>query len=179
MLTKLRRSVLFAVLAAVFSLVALVATAASAQDEPKRGRKYVPPPDTARIEVTVVRASSGKPISNAAVVFHPMKGEKDKGAMELKTNEEGKAIIDVIPIGDTVRLQIIAPGFRTYGEDYKIATAERAITVKMVKPTEQYSLYKKNPDETAKPDANASPAPSTPPAPTAPPASPANSSTPH
>ena len=35
--------------------------------------------------------------------------------MELKTNEDGKTIIDVLPIGDTVRLQIIASGFQTSG----------------------------------------------------------------
>ena len=40
--------------------------------------------------------------------------------MELKSNEDGKTIIDVLPIGDTVRLQIIAKGFQTYGQDYKI-----------------------------------------------------------
>ena len=74
----------------------------------KRGRKYVPPPPMMKIEVTVLRASSGKPIPNAAVIFHPMEGDKDKGNMELKTNEEGKAVIDVLTKGSTVRLQVIA-----------------------------------------------------------------------
>src|SRR5208337_3538805 len=89
-------------------------------DTSKRGRKYKSPPPTARIEVTVVRDVNGKPIENAAVIFHPMQGEKDKGNMELKTNEDGKTLIDVLPIGDMVRLQVIVRGFQTYGEDYKI-----------------------------------------------------------
>ena len=110
---------------------------------PKRGRKYKAPPPTARIEVTVLRDINGKPIENAAVVFHPMEGEKDKGDMELKTNEDGKTIIDVMPIGDTVRLQIIAKGFQTYGEDYKIDKPEMAIEIRMKRPGEQYSIYKK------------------------------------
>ena len=56
--------------------------------------------------VTVIKATNGKPVENAAVIFHPMKNGKDEGNLELKTNEEGKAIIEVIPIGDTVRLQV-------------------------------------------------------------------------
>jgi hypothetical protein len=140
MVTKLSRAIFFALLPALL-LVALF-PASAFQTEVKRGRKYVPPPPMARIEVSVIRATSGKPIPNAAVIFHPMEGEKDKGNMELKTTEEGKAVIDVITLGDTVRLQVIASGFQTYGEDYKIDTAEKQIVVKMKRPGEQYSVYK-------------------------------------
>jgi hypothetical protein len=115
---------------------------ANAQDTSKRGRKYKAPPPTARIEVTILRDNSGKPIENAAVIFHPMEGEKDKGNMELKTNEDGKTVIDVLPIGDTVRLQIIAKGFQTYGQDFKVDKSEMAIEVRMKRPGEQYSIYK-------------------------------------
>jgi hypothetical protein len=96
-----------------------------------------------------------------------MEGEHDKGNMELKTNEDGKTVIDVLPIGDTVRLQVIAKGFQTYGEDYKIDKPEMAIEVKMKRPGEQYSIYKKPPDSAsgAKPSAPppAQPQPQTPP----------------
>ncbi|HVJ09726.1 MAG TPA: carboxypeptidase-like regulatory domain-containing protein [Acidisarcina sp.] len=128
-------------------LLVLLSPASAFQTQVKRGRKYVPPPPTAKIEVTVLRASSGKPIPNAAVIFHAMEGEKDKGNMELKTNEEGKAIIDVMPIGDVVRLQVIANGFQTFGDDYKIETAEKQIVVKMKRPGEQYSIYKPHPEQ--------------------------------
>ncbi len=115
-----------------------------AQDQPKRGRKYTPPPATSKITVTVIKAANGKPVENAAVVFHPMKNGKDEGNLELKTNEEGKAIIDVIPIGDTVRLQVIANGFQTFGDDYEITTDSKEITVKMKRPDRQYSIYEKH-----------------------------------
>src|ERR1700750_496669 len=107
----------------------------------QRQRKYTPPPATSTIKVTVLRATNGKPIANAAVVFHPMEGDKDKGALELKSDEDGKVTIDVIPIGDTVRLQVIADGWKTYGDDYKIDTDSKEIVVKMKRPGEQYSLY--------------------------------------
>ena len=76
-----------------------------------------------------------------------MAGSKDKGNMELKTNEDGKAVIDVMPIGDTVRLQIIAKGFQTFGDDYKIDKDQLAIEVRMKRPGEQYSIYKNHPEK--------------------------------
>jgi hypothetical protein len=53
-------------LAGLISLsLAPVLPIASAQDH-SRGRKYKSPPETSHIEVEVLRASNGKPISNAA-----------------------------------------------------------------------------------------------------------------
>jgi hypothetical protein len=107
----------------------------------RTGRKYTPPPATATIKVTVLRSTNNKPIANAAVIFHPVEGDKDKGALELKSDPDGQVTIDVIPVGDTVRLQVIADGWKTYGEDYKIDTDSKEIVVKMKRPGEQYSLY--------------------------------------
>ena len=64
--------------------------------------------------------------------------------MEVKTNEDGKTLIDVIPIGDTVRMQIIASGFQTYGEDYKVDKAEITREVRLKRPGQQYSIYPKD-----------------------------------
>jgi hypothetical protein len=123
------------------ALLVMVGISLSAQDKTRRGRKYKPPPPTAKIEVTVLRDSDSKPIENAAVIFH-VDMEGDKGNMELKTNEDGKSIIDVLPIGSTMRLQIIAKGFKTYGEDFKIDKADMAFGIRMKRPGEQYSIYK-------------------------------------
>jgi hypothetical protein len=123
------------------ALLVMAGVSLSAQDKSRRGRKYKPPPPTAKIEVTVVRASDSKPIENASVVFH-VDMDGDKGNMELKTNEDGKSVIDVLPIGSVMRLQIIAKGFQTYGQDYKIDKPEMAFDVKMRRPTDQYSIYK-------------------------------------
>ena len=119
------------------------ASSMQAQDTVKRGRKYKPPPPTAKFEVTVIRASNGKPIENASVIFHPLEDGKNAGNMELKTNEDGKALMDLLDVGSNVRLQIIAPGFQTYGEDYKVDKDNIAIEIKMKRPAEQYSIYKK------------------------------------
>jgi len=134
-----------AAVVAGFGLVVSSLTASGQDDTTKRGRKYKSPPPTARIEVTILKDVNGKPIENAAVVFHPMEGEKDTGNMELKTNEDGKMVIDVLPIGGKVRLQVIAPGFQTYGEDYKVEKSDMAIEIRMKRPGEQYSIYKLHP----------------------------------
>jgi hypothetical protein len=155
-----RSQVRFGVLVASLVLVFSSLTAGAQQKASHRGRKFKAPPPTARIEVTVLRDFNGKPIENAAVIFH---GVHDKSNMELKTNEEGKSVIDVLPIGGPVRLQIIAKGFQTFGDDYEVDKPELSIVIRMKRPGEQYSIYKSHPDalrggksgDTANPPADA------------------------
>ncbi len=112
-----------------------------------RGRKYKPPPPTCKITVTVLKATNGKPLENASVVFHPLENGKDKGNLELKTNEDGKVTIDVIPVGDGLRLQVLAPGYQTYGNDYELPGETKDIEVKLSRPQRQYSIYENHPDQ--------------------------------
>lgn len=142
MLLMSRRSTLrFSVFLAVAGLV-LATAGLHAQDKSRWTRKYKTPPPSSRIEVTVLKADNGKPVEDAAVIFHPIEGDHDKGALELKTNEDGKAIIDVVPVGDTVRLQVIANGFQTYGQDYKIDKDSMTMEIRLKRPGHQYSIYK-------------------------------------
>ena len=99
----------------------------------------------------MVRDYNGKPIHDAHVIFHPIEGDKDKGALELKTNDDGKAIIDVIPVGDTVTPQVIADGFQTYGQDYKIDKPNMSMEVRMKRPVQQYSIYKNSTPDSGAP----------------------------
>jgi cell division septation protein DedD len=124
--------------------VALLPCRAWAQNDEKpekHGRKYKAPPETAHIEVTVIKGFNKKPIPNAAVVFHPVKDGVDEGNLEVKTDPDGKAIIDVIPIGSQVRVQVIAGGFATYAEDFDITGASKEILVTMIRPQAQISAY--------------------------------------
>ncbi len=145
MAVRLRRSGAFL----AFASLLLAAGTLHAQDQQHRGRKYKPPPPTSHVTVTVIKAANGKPLENAAVIFHPMKDNKDEGNLELKTNEDGKAVIDVIPTGDSLRLQVIASGFQTFGDDYEITGDSKDIVVKMKRPSAQYSIYKQNGDPKA------------------------------
>jgi len=99
------------------------------------------------LRFVVVRDSNGKPVRNAAVVLHPVnrKGKQTKGGLELKTDNEGRTNIDGIPYGP-LRVQVLAPGFQTFGEDYEINKPELEITVKLKRPGGQYSTYEDHGD---------------------------------
>ena len=97
---------------------------------------------TSQLSFVVVKDSNGKPLRNASVVLHPVKknGDQSLGGMELKTDEEGKTGIDGIPYGK-LRIQVIAEHMRTFGQDYDINQPQMEITIKMLAPSEQYSIY--------------------------------------
>ncbi len=110
----------------------------------RRGRKYKSPPETAHIEVLVTKKTNGKPIMNAAVVFHSKKDGRDEGNMEVKTDPEGKASIDVIPTGSDLTVQVIANGFATYAGEYVVDAPTKQIAVAMLRPQAQVSAYEDN-----------------------------------
>ena len=97
----------------------------------------------AHVEFLVVRSYNGKPVRNASVVLHPVnkEGKQSKGGVELKTDPEGKTSMNAVPYGK-MRIQAIAPGLQTYGDDIEINQPEHQITIKMNRPQEQYSIYK-------------------------------------
>jgi len=94
------------------------------------------------VRFVVLRDSDGKPVRNAQVVLHPVtrKGKQAQGELELKTDADGRASVDGIPYGP-LRVQVLAPHFQTYGEDYQIDKPELEVTVKLKHPSGQYSIY--------------------------------------
>ena len=142
-----RRNLLFSTL--FCASLSVLAPFVLAQDDHPRGRKYKPPPDTSHIEVEVLRATNGKPISNAAVIFNPEKDGKDEGNLEVKTGPDGKTTIDVIPTGSKVRVQVIADGYATFADDYMVDSDKKEIQIKMVRPRAQISTYQDNTGKSA------------------------------
>jgi hypothetical protein len=128
--------------------VALLAGMAVAQDTSKRGRKYKSPPVTAHIEVLVQKAN-GKPLMNAAVIFHPVKDGKDDGNLEMKTDPDGKAAMDLLEVGAHVTVQVIARGFNTFATDFDVTKDGKEILVKLQRPASQVSTYVDNTGKTA------------------------------
>src|ERR1035437_8062733 len=142
---------LFASLSMFVSLPPLQA-GPQADDKAKpqqHGRKYKAPPDTSHIEVTVLKGFNKKPIDGAHVIFHPVKDGHDEGNLEVKTHPDGKVVIDVIPTGSAVRIQVLADGFATFAEDYVVNESSRQITISMVRPRAQISTYVDNHDKDA------------------------------
>jgi hypothetical protein len=100
----------------------------------------------------VVKSENGKPVRNASVVLHPVDkdGRQSSGGIQLKTDPEGKASFPGAPFGK-LRVQVLARGFQTYGEDYEISEPEQKITIKLKRPQGQYSIYDdKKPEEKPK-----------------------------
>ena len=115
------------------------------------------------ISFVVLKGDNGKPVRNAGVVLHTVDkhGKQDRGGLELKTDAEGKASFDGVPYGK-LRIQVLAPGFQTYGEDYDINQPTMVITVKLKRPEGQYSIYEDQQNDkkpTTPPDPNAKPQP--------------------
>ena len=99
------------------------------------------------LKFAVLKDDNGKPVRNAAVILHPVGGggRQSKGGFELKTNAEGKTESDGIPYGN-LRVQVIAPGFQTFGQDYTINQPEQAVVIRLKRPQGQYSIYEHHPD---------------------------------
>jgi hypothetical protein len=145
---------------ALFLLLCALLGVASAQkdkdDEP-----------TAVLNFLILKEDNGKPVRNAAVIMHPVNphGKQGRGGLELKTDADGKTSFDGIPYGK-LRVQVLAPGFQTFGEDYEVNKGKMDFTVKLKRPQGQYSIYdtppaekkdEKKDDKAPPPDPNAKP----------------------
>lgn len=104
--------------------------------------------DMAVLNFVVIRDYNGKPVRNASVVMHPVEknGKQSKGGLQIKTDADGKASFDGVPYGK-LRVQVLAQGFQTFGDDYSIDKPSMDITVKMKRPAGQYSIYEEHPGD--------------------------------
>src|SRR5882724_1396146 len=94
------------------------------------------------ISFTVTREWNGKPVRNAAIVLHPVdkNGKQRANGVELKADSEGRASFPALPYGK-VRVQVLAPGMQTYGEDFNVREKTLNIEVKLKRPQDQFSIY--------------------------------------
>src|ERR1700722_3454032 len=155
-----RISVAVMMISGLLWFAAMAPVAAHASD--KRSQYDVP---VAALSFVVVKDYNGKPVRNAGVVMHSVDkhDKQDRGGLELKTDAEGKASFDGVPYGK-LRVQVLAPGFQTFGQDYDINQPAMEITIKLKRPEAQYSIYEnqkndKKEDKQAPPDPNAKPQP--------------------
>ncbi len=98
--------------------------------------------NTSKLDFLVLKDSNGKPVRNASVVLHPVNshGKQERGGLQLKTDADGKTSFDGAPYGK-LRIQVLAPGFQTFGADYEVNQRSMEITIKLKRPQEQYSIY--------------------------------------
>ena len=136
-------------------IVAVLAMAGHAM-----GQKDADDEPTALMNFLVLKDENSKPVRNASVIMHAVSshGKQERGDLELKTNSEGKASFDGIPYGK-LRVQVLASGFQTYGDDFDINQHEVSITIKLKRPQGQYSVYDDHPRESNSPPKQNAPPP--------------------
>lgn len=141
--------------ASIATLFVLLLMAAAAAEDKSSDLKFL-----------VIRDYSGKPVRNASVVMHPIDKEgKQRGGLQLKTGPDGRTAFEGVPYGK-LRIQVLAQGFQTYGEDYDINQPTTEITIRLKRPQGQFSIYddKNSGNQNSKPAENKNPdKPETPP----------------
>jgi hypothetical protein len=127
--SMLMRSPRHASLALLLGLtVAVMALPFAAQSEkPATPDKHA----TSRLRIEVTGGDANKPVPDASVYLRFP--EKKKVELDLKTNQEGIARSPEIPQGK-VLIQIVVPGWKTYGEYHDVTEAEQTIQIHLVKP---------------------------------------------
>jgi hypothetical protein len=140
---KIKRKITACVIAVLVFTLACAGSALAQRDTTEE--------PTAILSFLVVKDDNGKPVRNAAVIMHPVNphGKQARGGLELKTDVDGKTSFDGIPYG-MLRVQVLASGFQTFGEDYDVNQPKMAFTVKLKRPQGQYSIYETHPGD--KPD---------------------------
>jgi hypothetical protein len=97
-----------------------------------------------------VLTPGGRPVDRASVIVTFVKGrapmkfyKKEFTHWELKTNQQGLAKIPPIPQG-TIKIQVIASNYQTYGDFVDVDEAEKTITIQLKDPQAQYSAHGDN-----------------------------------
>ena len=123
-------------------LVVLAATAANTQD---KGADTKAKADTGskdvRLTIVVTAGEDKKPVDGASVYVRFVEerklGKDKKVEMNLKTNQSGVCHVPVLPPGKFA-IQVIAEGWKTYGEYYDINQTEQTINITLVRPPKWY-----------------------------------------
>jgi uncharacterized GH25 family protein len=94
----------------------------------------------------VVKSQGGHPVDRASVIVKCLDrsvsklGKHECPAYEIRTNEEGLVKLPPIPQGK-IRIQVIAKGYQTFGQDYTVTDEEKTVDIKLNPPQQQYSAH--------------------------------------
>ncbi|MGA7412983.1 MAG: hypothetical protein WBW33_21080 [Bryobacteraceae bacterium] len=94
-----------------------------------------------------VKNDYGKPVQHGSVILDFLSGHDAKklGARrkihwEMRLNLEGGAKFPSIPQGK-VRVQVIADGYQTFGQNFDVDESAKTIDIKLNYPQKQYSVH--------------------------------------
>ena len=124
------------------SLLLLLPLAVRGQDKNSNAKgKSDSASKTVHLTIVVTAGDDKKPVENASVyvkfVTERMLAKDKKIEMNLKSNMSGVCHVPEIPRGK-ILIQIIAPGWKTFGEYYEPDQAEQTINITLVRPPKWY-----------------------------------------
>jgi hypothetical protein len=108
----------------------------SGTDKPKADQDS----GTTRLRIELTGGQEKKPVAEASVYvkFNEPKLLGDKRVeLNLKTNEEGVARSPQIPQG-RILIQIVAPGWETFGQWYKVTKEKQTIPIHLKRPARRW-----------------------------------------
>ena len=126
-------------LALLLALPLALSLASRAQSE-KDQEKPANSSDTALLRIEVTGADAKKPIADASVYLKFTQDGllRDKPIeLNLKTNQNGVARSPQIPKG-RVLIQIVMPGWKTFGQYYEVDRDEQVIQINLERPTTRW-----------------------------------------
>lgn len=99
------------------------------------------PSDVASVRIEVTGGDEAKPVADASVYLKFVEERKllkdRKIEFNLKTNQEGVARSPEVPKGK-ILIQIVAPGWRTFGQYYELTDDEQTIQIHLARPTTKW-----------------------------------------
>ena len=101
--------------------------------------------ENTRLIVQVLTEEAKKPVASAHVVVRFVSGKKlfikkIQTSWEAQTNKKGEVAIEDIPLGN-VKIQVIAKGYQTFGDDFTLSKSEETLTILLKPPAKQVSGY--------------------------------------
>jgi hypothetical protein len=126
----------------LLSLALLFPLALRAQEKnPDAKGKSDPASSSVRLTIVVTNGEDKKPVDSASVYVKFVEARKlakdKKIEMNLKTNLSGICHVPEIPRGKFL-IQIIAPGWKTFGEFYEVDQPEQTINIELARPPKWY-----------------------------------------
>jgi hypothetical protein len=86
---------------------------------------------TSRLRIELTGGDANKPVADASIYLRFP--DQKKVELDLKTNQEGIARSPEIRQGK-VLIQVVAQGWKTYGEYHDVTESEQTIQIHLVKP---------------------------------------------
>lgn len=123
-------------LVAALALPAALAAQGGDKDKKKNAEDAV-----TRLRIEITAGDDSKPVDQASVYVKYSEARtlrRDKKVeLNLKTNREGVARLDDAPRGK-VLIQVIAPGWKTFGKWFELDQSEQTIKIQLQRPPRWY-----------------------------------------